>query len=138
MTNYAEINYLAVLVAAIAGFALGGLWYSPAMFLSVWMAALGKKKEEMCGSSPAKPMAVTAVTTLVSAYVLALFIHGIGATSVMGGLMTGLSIGIGFVATSMLSDYLFCTFSMRLFLIQAGYRVVSLALMGAILGAWPD
>ena len=136
MTDYAAISYLAVLVAAIAGFALGGLWYSPAMFLSVWMKALGKKKEEMCGSSPMKPMVITAFTTLVAAYVLALFIHGIGATSIMGGLITGLSIGIGFVATSMLSDYLFSNFSMRLFLIQAGFRVVSFALMGAILGAW--
>ena len=136
MTDYAAISYLAVLVAAIAGFALGGLWYSPAMFLSVWMKALGKKKEELCGSSTAKPMAVTALTTLVTAYVLSLFIHGIGATNLMGGLLTGLSVGIGFVATSMLSDYLFCNFSIRLFLIQAGFRVVSLTLMGAILGAW--
>jgi len=51
-------------------------------------------------------------------------------------LLVGLYTGVGFVATSLFSDYLFCGWSMKLFLIQAGYRVSALALMGAVLGVW--
>jgi Protein of unknown function (DUF1761) len=39
-----HINYLAVVVAAVAAFLLGWRWYT--VFGKVWMSALGKSKEE--------------------------------------------------------------------------------------------
>jgi hypothetical protein len=136
MIDYSTINYLAVLVATIAGFALGGVWFSPPVFGAAWMTALGKKKEEMCGSSPRNALVITAITTLVTAYVLAVFIYALGITNAVGGALVGLSIGIGIVATSMYSDSLFCKWPFRLILIQAGHRIVYLALMGGVLGGW--
>ena len=46
--------------------------------------------------------------------------------------------GIGFVATAMLSDSLFSGWGWRLYLIQTGYRVLYLMLIGAICGGWPS
>ena len=137
MIDYSTINYLAVLVAAIAGFVLGGVWFAPQVFGTVWLKALGKKKEEMCsGNSPKKAMAITAVTTWITAYVLAVLIVALNISSAWGGAIAGLSIGLGIVATSMYSDSLFCNWPFKLVLIQAGHRVVYLSLMGGILAAW--
>ena len=81
-------------------------------------------------------MVLTAITTLVTAFVLAVLLHALGITSMSRGALAGLGLGVGIVATSMLSDYLFCNWSIKLFLIQAGHRIAYLAVMGAILGAW--
>lgn len=137
MTDYASINYLAVLVAAVAGFVLGGAWFAQPVFGAAWLKALGKTKEQICsGGSPMKAMSITAVTTLVTAYVMAVFIQALHIANAFGGTLVGLSLGIGIVATSMYSDSLFCQWPFKLLLIQAGHRIVYLALMGGILGGW--
>ena len=135
MIDYATINYLAVLVAAVAGFVLGGAWFAQPVFGAAWLKALGKKKDDL-GGSPTKALVITAITTWVTAYVLAVFILALNITTAVGGALVGLSIGIGIVATSMYSDSLFCNWPFKLILIQAGHRIVYLALMGSILAAW--
>ena len=62
------INWLAVVVAAAVGFGVGAVWFGP-LFGKVWMKALDKKPEEL--GHPAKAMGLTAVTTLITAAVLA-------------------------------------------------------------------
>ena len=42
-----HINYLAVIVAAVASFAIGAVWYSPVLFAKHWMAAHGFTLESM-------------------------------------------------------------------------------------------
>lgn len=134
MLNNFELNFVAVLVATVVGFCFGFLWYSPLMFGHAWLAAIGKSKEQL--GKPAKALVPSFVATAVTAVVLSLFISWIGVVSMTEGLLVGLYAGVGLVATSLFSDYLFCGWGMKLFLIQAGYRVSTLALMGAVLGAW--
>jgi len=129
-----SVNCLAVFVAAAAGYVLGGLWYSPAMFGPAYIAALGKKKKRL--SDPTKPMVVTIFTTIVTAWALALLISTMNVTSWLGGAWAGLTIGLGVVAATMLSDYLFANWSAKLFWIQAGYRTLYITLMAVILGGW--
>ena len=40
-----HLNWLAVLVAAVSTFLIGGLWYSPAMFGRAWMSANGSRRK---------------------------------------------------------------------------------------------
>jgi hypothetical protein len=47
MLDFANINYLAVLVAALAAYFFGALWYSSVLFGNTWLRALGKSKEEL-------------------------------------------------------------------------------------------
>ena len=72
----------------------------------------------------------------VRAVTLAWLVYALSVTSWTSGALLGMVIGIGFIATAMASDAAFCRSGMRLFLIQAGYRVVYSILMGAILGVW--
>ncbi len=129
-----EIHYLAVAIATIAGFLLGVLWYATPLFGNAWMKELGLKKEDFPG--PVVPMIVTIILTLVIAFSLEVLIIGLDIASVQGAALLGLLVGIFFLATNMLSDYLYNGWSKKLFLIQAGYRVVMLIVMAAILNLW--
>ncbi len=126
-------NWWAVLAATVLAFVLGGLWYGP-LFGNAWMAALGKSPEDI-QPSPA-PFIISFFTALLTAIVLAWAISLLGIVTWIGGTFLGLFVGIGFIATAMASDSAFCGWGLRLFLIQAGYRVTYSILMGALLGAW--
>ena len=50
-----EVNWLAVLTAAISSFLLGGLWYSPALFFKAWQRSAGLTDEQLQkGGHPGK------------------------------------------------------------------------------------
>ena len=133
MLEFIDLNWWAVLVATVLGFALGGLWYGP-LFGNAWLAAMGKSAESLEPS--ATPFIVSFFTSLATAIVLAALIASLGIVGWSGGLILGLITGVGFIAASMASDTAFCGWGMNLFLIQAGYRVSYSVIMGAVLGGW--
>lgn len=130
----AQPNYLAVIVAALSTFLVGGLWYSPALFGKAWMRENGFTEEGMKGRSMAKIFGLAFFLALISAINLAMFL-GPEDRPAMGALW-GFAAGFGWVATFVGTHYLFERKSFALFLINAGYSVVALTLMGVILAAW--
>ncbi len=129
-----SLNGWAILAAAVAAYALGAVWYTPPVFGNAWLRALGKRREEL--GRPVRAMTIQLLLTLVTATVLALLVVRFGAITWAEGAAIGLVAGVGLVATSLASDYLFCGWSLRLYSIQVAYKLVSLTLIGAILGAW--
>ena len=133
------INYVAVVVAAIAANVLGAIWYSPAGFGKVWMELSGfteKKMGEAKKKGIAKMYAVGFLSTLVMAYVLAHMVDYTDATTVMGGLQAGFWIWLGFVATVQLGSVLWEGKPVKLYLLNTSYYLVNLLLMGTILAVW--
>ena len=133
MIEALQLNYWAIGVSTLAGFALVGLWYGP-LFGSAWLNAMGKRAEDLTPS--ATPFVVSFFTALLTALVLAGLIRSLGITGMIDGMLLGLITGVGFIAAAMASDTAFCGWGMRLFLIQSGYRVSYSIVMGAVLGAW--
>ncbi len=133
MLDFGGLNWWAILLATVASFALGWLWYGP-LFGKAWLEALGKKAEDL-EPSPT-PFIISFVTALVTCVVLAAIMQGLGIANVAGGLALGLITGVGFIAASMASDSAFCGWGAKLWAIQAGYRVVYSVIMGGIIGAW--
>lgn len=131
---FAEVNFLAVLVAALSAFLIGGLWYSPVLFFKAWLDGAGLTEEDAQQGHPGKIYGGAFVMTFIAATVLAIVIGD--HKSLAGGLHWGLFIGIGWVATSFATNYLFERRSLKLWLVNAGYNVVLFAVMGAILGVW--
>lgn len=129
-----SLNGWAILAAAIVAYLLGAIWYAPPVMGARWLAALGKTREQL--GSPVGPMTVQFVVTLVTASVLALVVVRFGAVTWIEGAAIGLTLAFGLVAASLLSDWMFCGFNMALYWIQTGYKLLSLTVMGAILGAW--
>jgi hypothetical protein len=123
------MNILAVLLAAVSSFLVGGLWYSPVLFGNAWNAENGGPKH---AGHPAKVFGVSFVFSLAAA---AAFGYLIGpAPSMETALRTGLLAGIGFVACSFGINYQFASRSFKLWLIDGGYQAVQFALFGLVFG----
>jgi len=137
--DFANINYLAVLVAAVASFVLGALWYGKALFGKAWQQELGFSDEYLQEGSMGKIFGSSFVLMLVMALGMAMLVQGHAGDrdiDAMQGLYHGLYVGLFFIATSMGINLLYQRRSLKLWLIDSGYQIVFLALMGAILGAW--
>ncbi len=130
-----RINYLAIVVAAILYWLLGGLWFA-VLFSKQWMALEAFKPEDIQRISPTIPYIVSMIANLVIAFILALVCASQKADSAVKGAQTGILMSVGFVATTTLTTYLYEGRSFHLFLINVGYIVVGMALMGAVIGAW--
>ena len=129
-----QLNYLAIFVSALSTFLIGGLWYSPAVFGKAWMRENGFTEESLKGGNMIKIFGVSFLLAIISAVNLAMFM-GPESNPIMGALW-GFLAGAGWVATFVGTYYLFERKSFTLFLINAGYSIVALTIMGAILAAW--
>jgi hypothetical protein len=139
--HFHHINLLAVLVAAIATMVAGFLWYSPLLFAKPWMKEMGydpndKARMEEMKRSAGPAYGGSFLASLVSAFVLALFLHWLRVESLQIGLMVGFHVWLGFVATVQFTSALFTKQSMKLFGINAGYQLVCYLAMATILTCW--
>ena len=128
------MNWIAIIVATVVQMALGALWFSPVLFLKPWVA-LRVDKAPMSGTASPLLYVITAGGALVSAITLDWIIGLAHASTLAGGAIIGLFVGLGFVAPAILSDNLFNERPFKLYLIVAGFPIVGLLVMGAIIGA---
>lgn len=127
------VNWLAVIVAALAAFVLGGVWYGP-LFGRAWMRASGVTEEQAKRGNMPLIFGLSFVLELIAAAVLAMFI---GPDASFGfAVAAAASVGACWVAPAIGVLYLFEQRPLPHFLVNAGYHVVAFTLMGVILGAW--
>lgn len=136
-----SLNWLAILASAIAAMILGFLWYSPLLFAKAWTREMGydpndKAKMDEMKKSSGPAYAGSLAASFLSAFTLALILHGMRAESLHFGLMASFHIWLGFVATVQFTGALFAKQSMKLFAINTGYQLVCYLVMGAILVSW--
>ena len=129
------IHWLGVIVAAVAGFVVGGIWYGP-LFGKQWAAARGLTDEALKAGFN-MPLVFGSVFALnfVSAFMLDHLYATYDAPplSLHHAVLIAGIIGMGFVATSIGVNYLFSRLPRALFLIDAGYWIVTYLVMGAVL-----
>ena len=129
-----QVNYLAVLLAAVSAMVVGSLWYGP-LFGNMWMKLIGISKSDINKKDMPKLYGIMFLGALVESYILSHFIHYAGAYTLVNGAKTGLWAWLGFVATTMIGNYMFAKRPMNLFYIDAGYALVNLMIMGAIIAS---
>ena len=129
------IDLVAVVIAGLSAFALGGLWYSPLLFVRAWQALTGLSDEALARGNPAMIYGASAVLSLIAAFVFAMFLGP--EPSLALGLGAGVSAGLCWVTASFGINYLFERKSMALFAINGGYHTLQFTLYGLILGLWP-
>lgn len=136
--SYGSIRILPPLVAALAMFVLGAVWFGP-LFSKPWMAAMGidpAAMKDKARPSIAPMLAGSFIASVVASFALDYFIDRSMMRTLQGGACLGATAGIGFVATAYASTYLFGQKPFKLYVIDVGHQIVALALAGAILGAW--
>ena len=126
------IHWLAVLVAGVSGFAVGGLWYGP-LFLKPWLRAEGKTKEQMGGGHPAMVFGLAFLCNLLSAFILDHVFGTYGNPAMAPSLLVAAGVALGFVIPAYGVNYLFAGRKLALFLIDAGYWLVTYLVMGLVL-----
>ena len=133
-----HINYLAVLVAGVVIFMLGGLWYSPVMFAKRWVALQGKTMEEMSAAGGSMPvMYVQAfVCGLITAWVMDIVIGFLPLLDVTRALKLAAICWLGFAAATSYGTALFSGKPKALWMIDTFYNLVSFLAAAVILTLW--
>lgn len=133
--NREGVNYPTVILAAVAHFVLGAIWFT--VLQKPWLASVGKTLDQLSRQANATLGYVVAFgANLIIAWVLARLMIATGRTTVAGGVGLAALLWLGFTATTMGTAFVFEARSLQAFAIIAGYPLVGMLLMGAILGAW--
>jgi hypothetical protein len=128
------VNWIAVGVAGISAFALGGVWYSPALFGKAWMAENNFSMEEVKAGNKGKIFGWSILLSLIMSANLAMYLRTPDINFQLG-LLYGLLAGV-WVLCGIAIVGLFELKTLRYILINGGYCLLALGLMGAIIGAW--
>lgn len=130
-TAMQNLNWLAVIAAAISTFMIGGLWYK--VFEKGWMSSNGFTAENLKNRNMGLIFGLAFLFSLIMAFNLALFIgQGDMAYGALAGFLTGF--GWVFFAIGIIS--LFENRSASYVFINGGYMIIAFTVMGAIIGAW--
>lgn len=133
--DFSKINFIAVFVAALSTFILGGLWYSPLLFGKAWMRVNNFSETDVATFSKARMFGWSFIFALVMALNLAMFLAAPG-TNVVWGIAAGALAGVGWVAMAVAIIGVFENKSWGYIAINGGYMILAFCGMGAILGAW--
>lgn len=130
-----SVNYLAVLVAAIAGVAINALWYSV-----IWKAQVAKLRAAdptIAGRDPAPPMyGVAMAGQLVMAFVLAIALENAPLSGIVGGMIVAAILWLGFTITAVAQVHTFGYRQPGFILLDGGNWLVAALAMGGIIAAF--
>lgn len=133
--NIFDVNWIAVVVAALAGFLVGGIWYGPVMGKK-WMGAVGLTEEEIQGGNMGKIYGGAFAFSLLASWTLAHTFATYGADlSFTVKILTAFGVALGFIVPAIGTNYLFSKKSKTLFFIDASYWLLFYIAMGAV-HAW--
>jgi hypothetical protein len=131
MISHFAVNWLAVLVAAIAAFAFGAAWYTT--LSQQWLSALGKRREDM--NVGWTPFVWCFAVELVMSYFIALLTPLLTDTvTPLNGALIGAHMWLGFVITTLILNHRYEAMSWRLTLIDGGHLLGVLAVIGLVIG----
>ncbi len=133
-----EVNYVAVLIAAVASMVVGFVWYSPVLFAKQWIKLTGNDMKPANNAEMAKTYGLTFVLALVTAYVLfhifTLSMSFFNHSNLTTGLTSAFWVWLGFIMPVQATDVLFSKKPIKLFAINTGYQLLSLLAMGVVIG----
>ena len=106
--TFAGINYVAILIAAVAGWLVGAVWYG--VLGTAWVEAQGRTMEEFKAQQAAMvgklagqlPFILALAANLVMAWVLAGMVGHMGSVTIRSAVISALFAWLGFVVTTML------------------------------------
>lgn len=130
------LNWPAILVAAIADWLLGAVWFTA--FSTQWQAGLRMSPEELQAHMAHPdfwPYLVAFLCSALLAYVIARLVASAPSHGIFRGITVGLLVGLG-AAVAMVTEMVFEARIPSFILISAAYPLLGCVLMGIIIGAW--
>lgn len=131
-----DINYFAIAVSAVLSYLTSAVWFMY-LFRKPYIEALAKTKEQMDkGPTGMEASLMQLAANLLMAFALAWIMKQLHCQGLFHGMQMGLFVWLGFIATLLAPMYAFQAYSLNFFLINAGAPLISLLIMGAIIGVW--
>lgn len=137
--NMNTINFWPILVAAVAAFGIGALWYSPALFGGEWMKLSKMSEADIAATRQGgiwKAYLAQFAAILVCYSVLGFLIASSVTMSAAEGAFLALLVWIGFIATETVGALLWERKPLKLIMISLAGTLISMVVGGAIIGAW--
>ncbi len=130
-----RLNYWAILVAAVANFIFEAIWYT--IFMKPWLSGISRTMEWLtsAGLSPLIQYGVALVMAFMIAAAISYVVQVTGPQTALRGIRVGAMLWVSFVFTTFATEYVF-EIKPGLFGINAGFWLLGMMLMGAIVGAW--
>ncbi|MGV3491340.1 MAG: DUF1761 domain-containing protein [Devosia sp.] len=126
-----EVNWVAIIVATIAGFAVGAVWYTT--LGKQWMAAIGKTREQL--NAGPLPYVFGIAVEAVMAYFMAVVIAALfGEVNVWNGLLAGAHMWLGFIMPPMILNHRYQNMPWSLTVIDGGHLLLVLLVQGLVIG----
>ena len=123
---------LAILAAGVAGWVWGAIWYG--VLSKPYQRALGLNPDDCKDKKmPLAPMVVAFLAACVMSAVLYQLLTNLGVMGLVPSAIAGLTIGVGFLATSTLVNNLFQQKSMTLTVIDAGHWVLAVVVEAVVI-----
>jgi hypothetical protein len=136
ITDYlADLNWLAVIVAALAWFAFSSIWYSVPPLSQAWAKA-ARVDTSADGPSLLILLVPTFIAYLVTTIVIALLVEGLGITTVDAAIVLGASLGVGFGLASALVTQLYERKGGSYWLINGVNAIIAFGIVAVILALW--
>lgn len=130
-----ELNWLAVVVAGLAYFVIGAIWYSNALMGRQYRSALGIDPDAPGQPEPVQ-LFVNLVGWIVAAAAMGLVSYSIGADSFGDGLALGFVVWLGFIATNRVVAAMYEGPNRALMMVNGPYNLIGYLVMGVILAVW--
>lgn len=133
--DISTLNIGAVLVATLAGYGIGAIWYSPFLFAKKWMNSIGMSEDNADMSGIGKIMTLSFFFHLILAFNLGMFLNDptIGASE---GAFYGFLTGFGWVFFVIAINSMYESRPWSYVFITGGHWTITFTIMGLILGAW--
>lgn len=132
-----EINYISVIAAMLSSLVVGSIWYARPVFGNTW-ARLAKIDMDKDDINVFKPIAITIVVSLITAYVLAhvsyLSNHFFQNSFLQDSLTTAFWMWLGFTAARIITHDAFEGRPEKLTILTIGNEFVTLMVMGLVIG----
>lgn len=132
-----EVNWIGIILAVVAAMIIGFVWYSKGVFGTVWMRLAGLDSEKM-KKGMAGPMLATVIGALITSYILAYMAflsHAFFKNSFfMDSVNVAFWLAIGISATTLVIHNSFERKPWKLTALTIGNRLVTIIVMGAVIG----
>ncbi len=134
-----DVNWLAIIVAAVVYFLLGALWYSPVFLGNAWMRASGIEQADTEGGPGPAIYLAPFIGYLISAIATGMLAEATDSTTVGDGIVLGLVVGLGYSAVI---TGVTAVFSPKMpsaatwFAITASYNLLGLLIVGVLVSVW--
>lgn len=131
-----ELNVLAVLVAAMAAFISGAVWYAEPVFGKQWMKEVGLTKKDTEKGNMPKVMGLSFASIAVTAAAIGVLVQPLALTSALQGASFGVLLSVSLVGMNKLMQSQFEQRSGAYWVLVLGADALAFGVMGAILAVW--